>query len=863
MPSVPGSSEIFPEAPVVEPAAMCRLRLHAARDVARRGEPVEVGVPFPPGALYDISALSIAPPTRSEPVPFDARVLERWPDQSVRWALCSFQVTWTPGEEHILAIRQDDSATPDRQPLIETISSDAVRVATGAATFEIRSHPDFHVTVRDDDPAPWAVMRIRIVDAHGAVLSTAVSRLEVEHNGTLQATVSVTGRVTGVDGLTFAARIQCFRGLTALGVELTVRNSKAAAHPGGFWDLGDSASVFLREIALVTTFEDVVYHVRCSVTRDEPLRSWEKPFEIYQESSGGRNWKSSTHRNRDNVIPLERPGYEARDASHVEDGTRATPIVQGMAGAREFSVAMPYFWQAFPKSIEVADDRLTIGILPGRFPDAHELQGGEQTSHTAWLAFGRDSVTEMPLDWCRDRTLAIVSPGQFAAAEALPYLAPADADPDRRYQQLVSAAVEGADAFVRRREMVDEYGWRNFGDFYADHEAVGQLGDQPVISHYNNQYDGAAGCICQFMRTGDPRWWTLADELVRHVVDVDVYHTSNDKAAYSGGLFWHTNHYTDAATSTHRCYSRRASSASGGPSAEHNYTTGLMLHYLMTGRIASRDTVLELAEWVVRMDDGRMTPFRWLSRGATGVASSTADPEYQGPGRGAGNSINALLDAHRLTHDDRWLTNAEALIRRCIHPEDDIDALDLRDAERRWSYTVFLQVLGKYLDYKALLLAFDDSYWYGRASLLRYAAWMVEHEEPYLNHPERLEFPNETWAAQDMRKADVFRLAARHGTGVEQARFLERSQFFFEYVLSALSVSPTARLTRPVVILLSNGYAQGRIRSVSAVGEGSQATADFGAPAHFVPQKRLARTRAVIAAVVGSVMLAIAIFAFR
>ena len=99
---------------------MCRLRLHAARDVARRGEPVEVGVPFPPGALYDISALSIAPPTRSEPVPFDARVLERWPDQSVRWALCSFQVTWTPGEEHIVAIRQDDSATPDRPPLIET-----------------------------------------------------------------------------------------------------------------------------------------------------------------------------------------------------------------------------------------------------------------------------------------------------------------------------------------------------------------------------------------------------------------------------------------------------------------------------------------------------------------------------------------------------------------------------------------------------------------------------------------------------------------------------------------------------------------------------------------------------------------------
>jgi len=132
-----------------------------------------------------------------------------------------------------------------------------------------------------------------------------------------------------------------------------------------------------------------------------------------------------------------------------------------------------------------------------------------------------------------------------------------------------------------------------------------------------------------------------------------------------------------------------------------------------------------------------------------------------------------------------------------------------------------------------------------------------------LNHPERLEFPNETWAAQDMRKAEVFRLAARHAIGVEQARFLERSRFFFEYVLSALSTSPTARLTRPVVILLSNGYAQGRIRSVSAIGLRCQDSPDFGVPTHFIPQKRLARRRGVIAAVVGSVLIAIVLLAFR
>ena len=30
------------------------------------------------------------------------------------------------------------------------------------------------------------------------------------------------------------------------------------------------------------------------------------------------------------------------------------------------------------------------------------------------------------------------------------------------------------------------------------------------------------------------------------VVDIDIYHTSRDKSAYSHGMFWHTYHYGDA-----------------------------------------------------------------------------------------------------------------------------------------------------------------------------------------------------------------------------------------------------------------------------------------------------------------------------
>src|SRR5205085_12422352 len=126
-----------------------------------------------------------------------------------------------------------------------------------------------------------------------------------------------------------------------------------------------------------------------------------------------------------------------------------------------------------------------------------------------------------------------------------------------------------------QREVIDEFGWRHFGEVYADHEAAYYQGTAPVISHYNNQYDVIYGTLLQYLQTGEPSWAELFDPLARHVMDIDIYHTTEDRAAYNGGLFWHTDHYKDAATSTHRSYSRANAVPGrpygGGPCNEHNY----------------------------------------------------------------------------------------------------------------------------------------------------------------------------------------------------------------------------------------------------------------------------------------------------
>jgi hypothetical protein len=241
-----------------------------------------------------------------------------------------------------------------------------------------------------------------------------------------------------------------------------------------------------------------------------------------------------------------------------------------------------------------------------------------------------------------------------------------------------------------------------------------------------------------------------------------------------------------------------------------------------------------------------------------------SDRGYHGPGRASANAVNALLDAHRLTSDARHLTKAEQLIRRCIHPEDDFGQLTLLDAERRWFYTMFLQTLGKYLDGKAERMELDGMYDYARQSLLHYARWMAQNEYPYLDKSEKLEYPTETWAAQDMRKSEVFKFAAKHADGDERSRFLERSEFFFRYVTGALPSMPTQTLARPVVLLLSYGfmhsYFQANPDETSPLS--SAPVKDFGRPTVFVSQKvrAIRRFKLLCAASAIAVLVAVLLF---
>ena len=822
--------------------------------VRRIQEPITMGIPFPKGLVSDSSALAMYT-ENDEAIPLQAQVTARWGDQTIQWALLDFLASVEPQDtaSYRLECQGNFPSTPQDSTLLFTQHSEHCVVETGAASFFLNPMvftPFKRVVIDGVDRLDESETSFTLTNDKGQELAPHISSMAVESQGPVRLTLRFDGVFSNNDtsDFRFMARLSFFAGSEAVRLTFTLHNPQAARHPGGCWDLGDEGSLFFKDLTWQVALRESGKSgkIGWNVNPQEPMIVHEHSrLEIYQDSSGGPNWNSSNHVNRDGQVRQRYPGFRVmRDGGVIQEGKRATPSLFIKQADIALAGTIQHFWQNFPKALESEGNQICLRLFPHQFNDVYELQGGEQKTHTCVVAFTKSVSPESAVNWIHDPLRPLISPEWYAGTKAIRYLSPRSKEKNGEYAKLIDTAVQEPDSWLSRRERIDEYGWRHFGDIYADHEAVKTPENSPLVSHYNNQYDVIYGLVIEYLRTGEARWFGVMQELAGHVIDIDIYHTLEDRPAYNGGLFWHTDHYAHAAMATHRTYSRInrekfcfGSSYGGGPSNEHNYTTGLLSYYFLTGDSLAHEAVQGLADWVINMDDPQGTILGKLDRRPTGLASSTVERAYHGPGRGAGNSVNALLDAYVLTRERRYLLKGEELIQRCIHPRDDISRHHLEDIEHRWSYTVFLAALGKYLDLKVAEGALDRQYAYAREALLHYATWMVEHEVPYKHILHRVEIPTETWSAQDMRKSHVLNVAAKYAEEPLRRACQNKARFFFDACLTDLLSFKTCTLTRPVVLLMTNGYVQAYcdLHHDESAPLPSQAY-DFGFPRKFRPQ---------------------------
>jgi hypothetical protein len=804
--------------------------------IRRVREPVSIGIPFPKGAIRDPSSLIVSTGNK-EPIAFATQILGKWSDGSLKWILTDLQISMSPLEEKTVDIKSNLETNQNKGWEWDLDIEDTGRefiVRTGKAEFHVDRAtlgPLKQVILENSSIIDLDQSRLVLTGDKGDRREAYVDRSFVESFNSLKGTLYFDGHFSSIKAkrmydLQFKCRVTFWASHSYASVEVTLLNPDAAKHPGGLWDLGDPGSRFFKELGLELIIGGNDSHsVKYCAAPGDKIKESESIL-IYQDSSGGESWKSRNHVNHLGRVPLSFRGYRTYQGEElIDEGLRATPIISISNGKVGVTGNLRNFWQNFPSSLEAKRNHLKFGIFPGSFRDLFELQGGEQKTRKIWLDFNPGDGEPSSLAWVHYPLVPHVLTEWYCQAGVFPYLIPESKIPKQfpfmEAYEIMQNAVNGESTFFDRREIIDEYGWRNFGDLYADHENELYQGEKPVISHYNNQYDLINSFLKEFVRTGEEGWFRLAEELACHVSDIDIYHTEKDRYEYNNGLFWHTDHYTDAATSTHRSFSEKTKilkglkDYGGGPSYAHVYSRGLLNYYYMTGDVRAKEAVLDLARFVMNGINGPNEPmglFRaavkenrsWIKQKRS-VQNPICYGLLEGPGRDSGNALGVLLDAYTLTGEKKYLFEAEELIRHCIHPRDDLSKRKLSDVNARWMYTIFLQALGKYLEIKYEVLEMDYMYFYAKGSLLHYAKWMLENEVPFLSIREQLDYPNfATRAATDTRKAHVLMLAAFYSGGGLKEEFIKKAQFFFENSIRDLLSLETRTLTRPLAILMQN-----------------------------------------------------------
>ncbi len=800
------------------------LRLKAPSGAKSGVHPVQAGMPLPAGFARARKDLRLVT-HEGRTIPCDIDPLLSWPDGSFKWVRLRFLVRWEGDEserEFRLASTEGLASPLPPTPFMVEQKENQIQVHTGTALFTLDRRELFpfrQVNVARQDLLRESVQApVLLRDARGRSYRLQLEDLHSEYDGRLWHVLEWRGHLRDAWGRRFCrafGSISFFAGTALSRIEITLWNSEAARHPNGLWDLGDPGSRCFRSFTMPFPLSEIQpWRSTLSLNPDAESLTCPDAGCVHQSGSGHDNWESLAHVDRLNRVTPQFRGFRYSTGKSPEtktgEGDRANPALWMDSGEFQAAFALEDFWQRFPSRLSVSG--ADVGVEP--FPEADgqefELQGGERARFVIWADFAPEARhASGALPAARQPLLAVPDAHWVAASQAIPHLRPCQQAKDPLTASLLEAALEESSGLFSLREKFQEFGWRNFGEVPADHEKQHYNGKREFISHYNNQYDLVLSFLHRFLQGGDTRWLQLGRDLALHVENHDIYHTKKDKSAYNGGYFWHTAHYMHAGTATHRTFSRRAVETGslppgfgGGPSNEHNYTSGLALYHLLSGDSNLKNTVLDLAAWVENMQNGDLTPFRFLARGKTGLATCTRHLEFQGPGRGAGYSINACLDAYILGEDRRWLVLAEEFIATCIHPHDNPEAMGLLHREDRWSYVVFLQILGRYLEEKRSLREFDAPFWYARESLLAYARWMARREYPYLDKPEELEFPTSAWAAQEFRKPAVFALAARFGPAEDAPGFSERAAFFLRRAREDLQKFEDRASVRNLAIVL-------------------------------------------------------------
>ncbi|MHB8894598.1 MAG: DUF5719 family protein [Candidatus Geothermincolia bacterium] len=692
------------------------LTVRETSGIGRTGEPVTVGVPLSrASAIYSAEGLRVLDGSGRE-VPAQFQVTSRWggapgdAGKPARWLLVDFEADVGGGGTAAYQLSSGGAQPPATGLRVTKDDADTLRISTGAADFAFNKKK-FNVfdSVRvggGEVVSAAGQTGIVAVDQGGRTFSSSAKAprsVSLETDGPVRKTVKIVGTLAGASGdlLDCVARVSLFAGSSDAKVQLTVRNMREPQVIDGqpeFCDIGCPNSAAFESLDLVVNCTEAGVVRLGGVSGGD--RESGGSVQVYQDSSGGRAWNRYQGRQPRPQSYVSFKGYKAyRDGAVVASGDRPKPWLGTKASRGGAVVSVRDFWQNYPKALRGAGGKLEVSLFPREYAGPYSFRPGEQKTHDVAVCFhgpGQEAAARLRAAASQDPLVAAPSSECYMTSGVLGRVTGLTGDAEfSSYEALNGSTIEGGTGtdLFDVIEDAEFYSWQDYGEEPLDFESG--------TGSFNQKYNFDLGMLIQYMRTGDIRWWRLADAAGRHTADLDIYHNEGVPTEWwDGGFFGHSYHDEENNTNPNRNYGRpHPDLVFGAP--------GLFQRYYMTGDMVAFEAAREIGDNI---------RYRFDNTFGRGNGQGYADaPDYENGcqnTRPFAHGLWVLVDAYRATGDPGYLSTAEWLITN-THQATDLFITSPVAGDRRYTklftWELLINSLGKYLDLCAEMGRSDPS----------------------------------------------------------------------------------------------------------------------------------------------------------
>ncbi len=278
--------------------------------LARSNEFIRIGIPLPLGKFYETREIQLCTEA-NHILPSERTITAFWPDNSIKWCLLKFLISMKAHENKEVFLEPHSQAAALEKDPQTSETPEAIKIQTKGYCFHFNKNhfSPFDKITKKELSIAWKGF-CSLVKEDGSSLDPLITkyahRTAYTEYSPLYSELCITGEFKNTAALTealFEANCIFLYETDTVKYSFAIHNPRRALHPSGLWDLGDVNSLFISELSMgfeITDKTDTRW-------KAEHKKDWRNlpgsDLLIYQESSGGDNWNSPNHKNKDNKMP--------------------------------------------------------------------------------------------------------------------------------------------------------------------------------------------------------------------------------------------------------------------------------------------------------------------------------------------------------------------------------------------------------------------------------------------------------------------------------------------------------------------------------------------------------------------------------